>query len=161
MNRGVEAEKRLSYARGYYELGMYREAFGEMRRYAQLVQLNRETALFALKVCECVGDWSQLSGIAEYVGNRVPASMPEALVYQVKAEFRRGNVGVALSLLDEGIRRESKSSQLWYELARLFCLIRCFGLVGRAMAKVVSLDPSMAESAIEDPDFRDYVEGNF
>ena len=161
MDTKIEAEKRLSYARGYFELGMYKEAFLEIRRYVQLARLDRDTALFALECCARVGDWNQLAGIAEYIGSRYPLSMPEALIFQAKAEFNRGNIDLALSLLDEGIRGRPSSGLLWYELARCFCLIRCFGLVGRAMAKVVSLDPSMAESAVEDPDFKDYVEGNF
>lgn len=161
MDTNTEAKKRRSYAVGYFELGMYREAFSEIRRYAQLARLDRDTALLALECCKRVEDWGQLADFAEYIGRRYAETMPEALIYQSKAELKRGNVGIALSLLDEGIRKRPDCCRLWYEMARTFSLLQCYGLVGRAMMKVVMLDPSMAETVLEDPDFSDYVEGDF
>ena len=151
----IAPRKRLAYALGYIELGLIREARGELARLTAEERETPEAMAVLVELAMAEDDWRQVIRLAPRVAKVAPA-VERPWIAWAYALREIGEIEEAREVLLGGAELiENPSVLVDYNLACYDCLLGDRGEARRRLERVFKRDPAWRAQAAEDPDLKD------
>jgi predicted Zn-dependent protease len=152
--RMIAPHKRLAYALGYIELGLVREARGELARLSTQERNTPEATAVLVELAMAEDDWKQVIRLAPRV-TKVAPSVERPWIAWAYALREVGKIEEAREVLLRGAETIEKPTVLVdYNLACYDCLLGDRDDARRRLARVFKREPGWRDQAAEDPDLK-------
>lgn len=147
-------KKTLTYANGYRELGMSREALEELSNLPENLAYLPQCLGMRLAVLIDAQDWPAAECAAKDMLLREPDN-PGHLVNLAFATRRSKSIGEAESILLKAVDRFPNEAIIHYNLGCYACLSHELEIAKARLVKAFSLDPKYLDTAKSDQDLDD------
>lgn len=149
----IPTSTRLSYANGYLELGMIKQAREELDAIAKKDLLLPEVLAMRAKLYLEMKNWELLEAVSRSLTERAPESFI-GWVHHAYAlrELDRTREAKAVAL--EGVRQHPKTAVLWFNLACYCSLLNEVEDASEHLDKAIALEKSFETDAVDDPDLQ-------
>ncbi len=144
-------KRRLSYARGYLELGLVAEAAAELDQIPAPENETDDAIAVRIAVLHHQEDWKSLRTIASYWVQRHPED-GAAWVTWAYATRRSESLAAAEEILLEAERRHPDEPTIQFNLGCYSCQRGDLINARRHLDRAIALDAKFAEAAKTDPD---------
>lgn len=152
--------KRLTYALGYIELSMLREARAELARLSDDERRAPEAMAVLVELAMAEDDWRQVIRLAPQVAKVAPG-VERPWIAWAYALREVGKIAEAREVLLQGAAViEGASVLVDYNLACYDCLLGNPEEARRRLARVFKREPGWREQAKDDPDLSEMDWGN-
>lgn len=147
----IPTSTRLSYANGYLDLGMLRQAAAELDAIEEGHRLRPDVLSLRAKYYLEAKNWE----LMEAVSRQLVSAKPDValgwvhLAYALR-ELNRNAEAKEIAL--KGLKHHPQAAVLWYNLACYCSLLGQFPEAAKHLQKAVSLDDSFEDEAAQDPD---------
>ena len=153
----LKFKKTLSYANGYRELGMFKEALEEIATLSERLASRLETLQLKLAIFFDAKDWAAAECIAEELAIREPAD-PGNLVNLAFAVRRSESIAKAKAILAEAAKRFPNVAIIHYNLACYDCQDNELESAKEKLVQAISIDPKYLDTARLDDDLATLAE---
>jgi len=147
----MQLKRRLSYAKGYLELGMVAEAATELDRITPPESQGLDVLAIRLAVLQEQKNWPALSALAGQVVRRTPAEAG-AWVTWAYATRRADSLAAAERILLEAEQHHPAEATIQFNLGCYACQRGELALARRRVDRAIALDPKFTRAAATDPD---------
>ena len=146
-------KKTLTYANGYRELGMFKDALEELSQLTEALANRIETLQMRLAILIDAKDWAPATCTAQELVIREPSD-PGHLVNLAFATRRSQTMDEAQAILTDAAKRFPKVAIVHYNLGCYACQKQAFESAKVFLAKAFSIDPTFLDTAKSDEDLR-------
>lgn len=151
----ISSRKRLTYALGYIELGMLRDARGELARLTKDERDAPEALAVRVELAMAEDEWAQVVRLAPKVAEIAPG-VERPWIAWAYALRELGDIVEARMVLQRGAETIEKPTVLVdYNLACYDCLLGDLDEARRRLARVFKKEPGWRAQAKEDPDLKE------
>lgn len=144
-------KKTLSYANGYRELGMHRDALSELSTLPENLSTRLEALQMKLAIFFDAKDWAAAECVAKELTLREPAD-PGNLVNLAFAMRRSQSLPEAKAILADAAKRFPNVAIIHYNLACYDCQENDLESAKEKLVKAISIDPNYLDTAKSDED---------
>ncbi len=157
----ITLRKAITYANGYRELGMFKDAHQELDGLPDRLQNEEDTRKMRLSLCMEAGNWKQALPFAESLAkeNLEESGYLVNLAYVVR---RASSMKKAKAILLEASDRFPEEAIIHYNLGCYECQEDNLTIAKTRIAKAISLDPSYLDLAKKDEDLqalKEWIQG--
>ncbi len=147
----IPTTTRLSYANGYMELGMLKEAGSELDAIAPTDRLRSEVLLMRSKLYMESQNWEVMAAVSKQLAEQLPDS-PHAWTNWAYAlrEMNRNEEAKEVAL--HGLALHPQEPILWFNLACYCSLLGEFQDASDHLDSAIKLDKDFEKESVEDPD---------
>lgn len=149
----IPTRRRVEYARGYLELGLFTEAVAELDAIPEHDAAHVEVASCRVDVHMETKDWARVIDAAQIVCSRKPGC-ERAWIAWAYALRELQRVEEARDVLIRAERLHPRCGVLHYNLACYYCLLGDQVEAERRLTVAGELDDAWLQSALQDPDLR-------
>jgi tetratricopeptide (TPR) repeat protein len=142
---------RIRYAKGYVELGLFRDARQELESIDGPDATSDESIAVWIDVLVGLEQWEDLELICGGLTERQPEE-PRWWLLWAHAQKMRGHLQEARSIGLRAIRIHPCNPAIRHDLARYCCLLGDLPSACRYVGDAIELDPSFRQKAVKDPD---------
>lgn len=146
-----ETPRRLSYAAGYIELGLLKEAFEEVEAIAIEDRLATPVLEVHLELHFAAKQWDIVAGIGRELTIHSPGN-ERPWIYRARALKELDRVQEAkLTLLEGFVQCAAPSAVFHYDLARYHCLLGEFEPARDSLNRACRMDEKLKVASRDDP----------
>ena len=150
-NEELKFKKTLSYANGYRELGMFKEALEEITTLSERLASRLETLQLKLAIFFESKDWAAAECVAKELTIREPAD-PGNLINLAFAVRRTQSIAEAKAILADAAKRFPNVAIIHYNLACYDCQHNELESAKEKLVQAISIDPKYLDMAKSDED---------
>ena len=147
----LKFKKILSYANGYRELGMFKEALEEIATLSEKLASRLEALQMKLAIFFDAKDWAAAECVAKELTIREPAD-PGNLVNLAFAARRSQSIAKAKAILADAAKRFPNVAIIHYNLACYDCQDNELESAKEKLVQAISIDPKYLDTAKSDED---------
>ena len=145
--------RRVSFAEGYFALGMHREAAAELAQVPPPLALQLEVLQLHAAVLQELRRWKALLPVAEQLVRQAPGDAAGWITWAYAA--RRGDsLAAAEDILRRGEERHPAEATIQFNLGCYACVRGDLTEAKRRVQRAIALDPAFAKAAGNDPDLK-------
>lgn len=145
--------RRVSFAEGYFALGMHREAAAELAQVPPPLAHQREVLQLHGAVLQELRRWKALLSVAARLVQQAPQDAAGWIIWAYAA--RRGeSLARAEEILLQGEAHHPAEATLQFNLGCYACVRGDLAEASRRVQRAVALDPAFAQAAAKDPDLK-------
>jgi tetratricopeptide (TPR) repeat protein len=143
--------RHLLAAEGYIELGMYREAEGELRELDPSCLAMEQALVLRLCVYGGLQQWKHAHELATALARQNPAN-PQWAIWSASAACRLESVEAAKGILLKALDTHPDNANIHYNLSCYETRLHHFHKAQRHLARAIQLDPRFKLVAMDDAD---------
>lgn len=147
----IPTSTRLSYANGYIELGMLKEASAELDAIAPSERLQDNVLLLRCKLYLETKNWEVMAAVSKQLAEQSPHS-PPAWTNWAYALREMNQNEEAKKVVLRALVLHPKEPVLWFNLACYCSLLGQYQDASEHLDSAIKLDADFKEESVDDPD---------
>ncbi|EDY81702.1 tetratricopeptide repeat domain protein [Verrucomicrobiia bacterium DG1235] len=147
----IPTSTRLSYANGYIELGLTKEAAAELDEICEADRLQDDVLSMRAKLYLETNNWEVLAAVSEQLATQSP-EIPHAWVHWAYALRELNRNAEAKSVALRGLKHHPQEAVLHFNLACYCSLLDQLPEASKYLDAAIKLDKTFKEEAKTDPD---------
>ena len=144
-------QTQIRYAKGYVELGLFRDALKELESMDGSDATSDESIAVWIEVLMGLENWKDLESICAGLAERQPEE-PRWWLLWAHARKMKGNLQEARNVGLRAIRIHPNNPAIRHDIARYCCLLGDLAAACQFIGDAIELDASYRQKAAEDPD---------
>lgn len=146
-------ERRVSFAQGYFALGLHRHAAAELALVPAPLGLTREVLLLHAAALQALRRWPRLLLVAEALATRYPEDASGWIMWAYAAR-RTQSLAAAERILLRGEERHPREATIQFNLGCYACVRGDLAAARERVNRAIALDQTFAQAARTDRDLR-------